>query len=148
MSKGNEVDATNPVVQLCARGMEAEGRGNGGEAAALFLEAWHAARDDYEACVAAHYVARHQPDPAETLRWNQVALDRAALVGDDRVAGFLSSLHLNLGQSFAAMGNLPRAGEHFRAARTNLPAVPEGPYRNLVTRGVDAALERLPESER
>ncbi|RGC68468.1 hypothetical protein C5N14_13190 [Micromonospora sp. MW-13] len=33
--------------------------------------------DDYDACVAAHYLARQQDDPEEILRWNQEALRHA-----------------------------------------------------------------------
>ena len=65
------VDPANPVVQLCAAGMAIEGDPLG--ARALFAEAWALQSDDYEACIAAHYVARHQATAEETLRWNALA---------------------------------------------------------------------------
>ena len=71
------MDADNAVVKLCAAGMEAEGEGRFDEAKALFWQAWGISQDDFEACIAAHYVARHQDRPEDTLRWNQEALRRA-----------------------------------------------------------------------
>ncbi len=85
------MDADNHVVRLCVWGMEAEGRGENAAARGLFWQAWEGARDDDEACIAAHYVARHQETPGETLRWNQECLDRADRVGDERVSGFYAS---------------------------------------------------------
>ncbi|MEE1756523.1 tetratricopeptide repeat protein [Streptomyces sp. SP18CS02] len=118
----------NPVVRLCARGMRAEADGRADDAHALFRQAWEAAGDDYEACVAAHYLARHQPTPEETLRWNQECLDRADRVGDDRVKGFYPSLHLNLGRAHRDLGRPDRAREHFARAAALVDALPPGPY--------------------
>ncbi|MCX5300343.1 hypothetical protein OG898_28335 [Streptomyces sp. NBC_00193] len=67
---------TNPediVVQLCVQGMQAEARGPDVRARDLFLQTWEAAEDDYDACLAAHYLARHQPTPQETLHWTRNA---------------------------------------------------------------------------
>ncbi len=136
------IDPTNPVVVLCARGMEAEGRLEPEVARALFLEAWEQARDDYEASIAAHYVARHQSDPAEARRWNQVALDRALADGTERIGGFLPSLHLSLGHSLEQAGDLALAREQFALGAGRLDLVPEGPYRDLIGRGLAAARER------
>ncbi|MGW0983925.1 hypothetical protein ACWD33_24265 [Streptomyces xiamenensis] len=52
------MDPENPVVRLCARGMA----NDDGE---LFLRAWEVASDDYERCVAAHYVARTRATAGE-----------------------------------------------------------------------------------
>ncbi len=50
----------NPVIKLCAEGTRAEFEGRIEDARTLYMQAWEASKDDYEACVAAHYVARHQ----------------------------------------------------------------------------------------
>ena len=60
------IDPTNPVVALCSEGMAAEG--TPAEALRLFERAWAARRDDYDAAIAAHFVARHQASPEDTLR--------------------------------------------------------------------------------
>jgi hypothetical protein len=54
------VDADDPVVRLCAQGMQAEVDGRDGDARALFRQAWEVATDDYGKCIAAHYLARQQ----------------------------------------------------------------------------------------
>ena len=64
------MDPNNPVVKLCVQGMVCEGQGLFDEASRLFLSAWEQCGNDFERCIAAHYVARHQKDPLETLRWN------------------------------------------------------------------------------
>jgi hypothetical protein len=46
--------------------MECEGRGRFEDAAQLFLSAWNESTDDFERCIAAHYVARHQKNPVDT----------------------------------------------------------------------------------
>ncbi|MFI0785470.1 hypothetical protein ACH4Q6_07735 [Streptomyces lydicus] len=86
------VDPELPVVRLCVEGMQAEAEGRAEAALELFQRAWDTATDDYEACIAAHYLARHQKSPEDTLRWNQECLDRADRVGDERVRGFYPSL--------------------------------------------------------
>lgn len=62
------MEPDNVVVKLCVLGMQAEGEGDAERAGRLFGEAWEAAQDDYEACIAAHYVARHQATAEDTLR--------------------------------------------------------------------------------
>jgi hypothetical protein len=62
------IDPTNPVVALCAEGMAREGEP--AVAKRLFEEARSSRTDDFEAAIAAHYLARHQPTPADTLHWN------------------------------------------------------------------------------
>jgi tetratricopeptide (TPR) repeat protein len=106
----------NPVVKLCIAGTQAEFAGDIAAARALYWQAWEAAQDDYEACVAAHYVARHQPDPAEALHWNQVALERADATADERVRPFYPSLYLNMGQSYEKLDNQAEAKRYYDLA--------------------------------
>lgn len=65
-------DPDNPVMQLCAAGMQVDGEPD--KARPLFEQAWNARRDDFDASVAAHFLARHQPTPAATREWNERAL--------------------------------------------------------------------------
>ena len=80
------MDTDNPVVRRCVAGIEAEVTGPPGAAGALYEQAWATATDDYEACIAAHYLARHTGSVAEELAWNEIALDRALAVPDDRTS--------------------------------------------------------------
>ena len=106
----------NPVVKLCIQGTQAELQRDIDTARSLYQEAWEAVQDDYDACIAAHYVARHQDDPKERLHWNQVALDKAMAIADDRVKEFYPSLFLNMGQSYELLGNLDEAKRYYHLA--------------------------------
>ncbi|MEU9606585.1 hypothetical protein [Streptomyces sp. NPDC048057] len=130
------MDPQHPVVALCAEGMRAEAAGAAEQAHDLFRRAWETAEaadpvDDHAACIAAHYLARHQPTPRDALHWNLVCLERADRVGDERVSGFYPSLHLNLGAAYRELDEPDRAREHFaRAAERldDLPCACRGPY--------------------
>jgi len=137
------IDPDNPVVRLCADGMSAEAQEHAEEAKALYEQAWEIAADDYERCIAAHYLARHQDGPEQTLRWNEVCLRYADLVGDERVTGFYPSLYLNIAHSHEQLGDRQRAEECYHAAEAHLSALPEGPYGDMVRDGVARGLERL-----
>lgn len=110
------IDPQNPVVKLCIAGAQAEFHGDQDKACDLYRQAWQAAGDDYEACIAAHYVARCQVEPEQKLFWNQVALERAQAVGDERVEDFYPSLYLNMGQSYELLGDLPAARRYYALA--------------------------------
>jgi tetratricopeptide (TPR) repeat protein len=108
--------------------MQAEAEGRTDDARGLFHQAWEAATDDYEACVAAHYLARHQPTPKETLHWNQECLNRADLVADDRVRAFYPSLHVNMAKAYRDLGEPDQAHEHFTFAAGHIHELPQGQY--------------------
>jgi tetratricopeptide (TPR) repeat protein len=110
------IDITNPAVQLCTEGARAEFEHRIEDARTLYQQAWDARTDDYEACIAAHYVARFQETPQDTLHWNQTALDHANAVKDDRVREFYPSLYLNMGSSYEALGDHIRAAEFYDLA--------------------------------
>ena len=110
------MDLTNPVIKLCIAGTQAEFQGQLSEARVLYQQAWEAAQDDYESCIAAHYVAQHQNDPRERLYWNQIALDRANAVQDPRVDEFYPSLYLNMGHSFELLGKSAEAQHYYALA--------------------------------
>lgn len=109
------MNVENKVVALCVAGTRAELAGRIADACALYQQAWGAARNDYEACIAAHYRARHQ-QPEEALRWNQEALRRAEAVGDARITPFLGSLYVNLGHSYELLGHKAEAERFYRLA--------------------------------
>ena len=110
------MDINNHVIQLCIAGTQAEFKGQLEQARSLYQQAWEATQDDYEACIAAHYVARFQEDPANRLHWNQVALDRALEVADGRVQEFYPSLYLNMGQSYELLGDQDEARQYYDLA--------------------------------
>jgi tetratricopeptide (TPR) repeat protein len=138
------MDPNNPVVKLCAKGIEIEMQGRRDEARSLYLQAWELRQDDVDACVAAHYVARHQESPAETLRWNEVALTHAIRASTEAIRSFFPSLYLNLGKSYEDLGNSSRARELYEQGQRWLDEVPSGGYGDIVREGLRNALERVP----
>ncbi len=110
------MDVYCPVIRLCVEGTRAEFEGRADDARTLYLRAWEAARDDYEACVAAHYVARCQESPQDMLYWNQEALSRADAVGDERMNGLYASLYVNMGRSHELLGHMAEARRYYRLA--------------------------------
>src|SRR5690606_4492051 len=83
---------------------------------------------DFEACVAAHYVARHQPTLELTLHWNAEALRRADAAGRDRVRELYPSLYLNLAHSLEHLGRMADAREHYDNAARSLAELPATGY--------------------
>lgn len=134
------MDPNNPTVQLCVQGMRAEAMGRDSEARELYERAWSVATDDYDACVAAHYVARHQPTPERTLHWNAECLRLADAVGDDRVRGFYPSLHLSIAHSYLELGRQEPARHHLQQAAERIDDAPDGPYAESLRFGIAEAL--------
>jgi tetratricopeptide (TPR) repeat protein len=137
------MDSNNPVVKLCAKGMEREGRGDFDAAAQLFMEAWQKATDDFEHCIAAHYVARHQKNPLETLMWNQRSLNHADAVRDDRVREFYPSLYLNMGKAHEDLGQREDAKRFYELAANAVSVLGEGRYGDIVRDAVSRGLQRV-----
>ena len=136
------MDPDNPVVKLCAAGMVAEGEGRGADAKALFEQAWEGSRDDFEACIAAHYVARHQATPEAAFEWNERALRRAEAIGADRAHDFFPSLYLNYAHSLEQVGRTAEACEHYARAALRVEQLPDSPYKQFVRSGIVAGQAR------
>lgn len=135
-------DLDNPVVQLCAAGMQADGEP--AKALQLFEQAWAARRDDFDASVAAHFVARHQATPHATLEWNERALAHAEALTDNRAAALLPSLCLNLAESYRLEARLQEAealAQRGLQALTQLPT--DDGYAQFVQNGLDRLLQRI-----
>ena len=133
----------NPVVKLCVQGMEYESKGNFEEATRLFLSAWSQSTDDFERCIAAHYVARHQKSPDEALTWNQRSLEYARAVGGGKVSGFFPSLYLNLGKSYEDLGKRDDTRRFYAMTEEVLSSLPDNPYGRMIRDAVERALERV-----
>lgn len=139
------MDLDSPIIQLCAQGVEAEAALRHDEARTYFDQAWRASTNHVEACIAAHYIARHEADTARSLFWNQVALARADKVrgaGDPQVRTFYASLHLSLGMAHEKLGQLAIARHHYERAAAGLDDIIDGEHRVLVEYGVSRGLQR------
>ena len=72
-----EFNPSNNVVKLCLQGMGMEEKGKLEEASKLFLQAWNEATYDFEKFISAHYVAQHQKNVSDKLKWLEMALQFA-----------------------------------------------------------------------
>ncbi|MBI5494856.1 MAG: hypothetical protein HY904_07485 [Deltaproteobacteria bacterium] len=108
-------------LELVQQGVDAEFARNIPQAREFYSAAWQAAEDDFQACVAAHYVAHLSSSPVDKHRWNLEALARAERVRDGRVQGFYPSLFVNLGRSYELLGDHQNAAVYYaRAAALGL----------------------------
>ncbi|HJQ22101.1 MAG TPA: hypothetical protein VJ867_17285 [Gemmatimonadaceae bacterium] len=135
------IDGESAVVRLCAAGMAVDG--DPAAAGALFKQAWEARRDDYEASIAAHFLARHQPTPSDTLHWNRIAAEHAEAVLDDRAKPLLASLYLNLGDSYLSLGYVAEAAVAAARGTAALQFLPPDGYRESVSRGLQRLHSRI-----
>lgn len=129
------------VVDLCAAGMAIEGDADA--ARELFEQAWAARQDDYDASIAAHFLARHQPTAEARVHWNAVAAHRAELVTDGRTDHFKASLYLNLADALLAAGDHAGAHDAITTASVRVRELPEDGYRTFVERGIAGVQLRL-----
>ena len=110
-----------------------------------FERAWAEHVDDFDACIAAHYLARVQPDARSALDWNERALAHARRADPDLVRGFMPSLHLNVGKAYEDNGDRDRAAASYRDAAACLDALDDDGYGAMVRRGVAAGIQRAQE---
>ncbi len=107
---------TPSTLPLTLAGIQAEFERRDDDARQLYAQAWDAATDDYERCVAAHYVGHLEADPAAALRWHLAALDHARQADAELVADFLPSLYVNLGRAYELTGAVALAEHYYQLA--------------------------------
>jgi tetratricopeptide (TPR) repeat protein len=124
-----DFNPNNHVVQLCMQGMDRQAKGNPEEASRLFLQAWSEAANDFERFIAAHFVARHQPNPADKLQWFQTALQFALKVNDERVAAAFPYLYANIADCQEDLGDHANAkANHDLAIASDHEPSDRGPF--------------------
>jgi tetratricopeptide (TPR) repeat protein len=138
-----QFDAKNPVVKLCAKGMEQEGSGNPAEAKRLFMQAWEQAASDLEKFTAAHYVARHQPSILQKLQWDETALRHALALKDENMKGALPSLYLNIAKCYEDLGEKDKARIHYEQALSYSVFLANDGYGSMIRSGIQKGLDRI-----
>ena len=112
------MDLNRPAIALCAEGTELEFKKRLAEARQRYAEAWECAVDDYEKCIAAHYVG-HLAETAESqLFWHTTALAHANKAEAAQVASFMPSLYVNLGLAYEQTGDAKQAKHFYDLAAT------------------------------
>lgn len=138
------VDAENKIVKLCAEGIAAEMEGDVLTAMKCYNAAWNENTNDYEACIAAHYMARLQDGVEEMLHWNKLALQYADNAAYEDVAMFYPSLYLNIGKSYEDMGESVKALEYYYLGAGKAEILPADRL-GVITR--DALMQRIQDIE-
>lgn len=118
-----EFNPTHPIVKQCLQGMALEAAGEQEKAAGVFVEAYEAARSDFEKYITAYYVARHQDNVNDTLHWLQTCLRYALKVNDNSVTPALSELYNRIADCYEEIGDMVNAANN----RTLAQAVEQEP---------------------
>lgn len=136
-------DPQNPINQFCAQGMLLEGEAKPDEAAKLFMKAWNEATDIAEKFIAAHYVARHQDNVADKLKWNETALTLALELDNPEINGVFPSLYLNVAKCYEDLRDFDKAIENYQSALQCVKFLPEDGYGNMIRSGIKSGMERV-----
>ncbi len=137
---------------VAAVGQAQQGMPGGREA---LLEQWSATSGDEhgQRCVLAHYLADGEPELADEVAWDEVALREHALLADDALAAIgipsagamAPSLHLNLGDGYRRQGRVVEARVQLEAGLAAVDTLGDDGYGALVRGGLDRLAERLAE---
>ncbi|MCW3077635.1 MAG: arr, rifampin ADP-ribosylating transferase [Bacteroidetes bacterium] len=111
-----EFNANNAVIRLCLQAMEVEGKGNPEEAGTIFLQAWNEATNNFEKFTAAYYVARHQKNCRDKLKWFETALQFALKINNISVKGAFPSLYLNIAKCYEELRDFDNAKKNHELA--------------------------------
>lgn len=124
-----EFNPSNNIVKLCIQGMNMEEKNNPEEASKLFLQAWNEATNDFEKFFAAYYVARHQKNIPDKLKWLETSLRFALKINDDAVTGAYPSLYLNIAKCYEDLGDPDNSKKNYELANSfkNNPS-DKGPF--------------------
>ncbi len=111
-----EFNPNNNVVKRCLQGMGMEENGKPEAASELFLQAWDEATNDFEKFIAAHYVARHQKNVSDKLKWLETSLDCALKINDDTVKSAFPALYLNIAKCYEDLSDPDQANKNYKLA--------------------------------
>ncbi|MEO6302945.1 MAG: NAD(+)--rifampin ADP-ribosyltransferase [Bacteroidia bacterium] len=111
-----EFNPNNNIVKLCLQGMGMEEKDKPEEASKLFLQAWNESTNDFEKFIAAHYVARHQKNVSDKLKWLKTVLQHALKINNDTVTSAFPSLYFNIAKCFEDLGDVENAKKNYELA--------------------------------
>ena len=113
-----EFNPNNHVIRLCMEAMGMEEKGRPTEASELFLQAWNETTNDFEKFIAAYYVARHQENPSDKLKWLETTLQFALKINDDIVKSAFPSLYLNIAKCHEELGDPDNAKKNYELSNS------------------------------
>jgi hypothetical protein len=112
-----EFNPNNPIIKLCIQAMGLEEEGNVEEASKLFLQAWNEATNDFEKFIAAYYVARHQRNISDKLKWLETDLQLALKINDPSVNGALPGLYSSIAKCYDGLNDHDNAKKNYELAK-------------------------------
>jgi len=113
-----EFDPRNHVIKLCVQGMGLEEKGEPEEASIIFLQAWKETTNDFEKFTAAYFVARHQKNVAEKLKWLETSLQFALKINDISVEAAFPTLYSNIAKCYEELKDVDRAQQNCELANS------------------------------
>jgi rifampin ADP-ribosylating transferase len=113
-----EFNPHNPIIQLCVQGMDMETKNKPEEASKLFLQAWNQATNDFEKFTAAYFVARHQSNVHDHLKWLQTCLQLALTINDVAVKDAFPALYSNIAKCYEDLGDTVNAKKNLELANS------------------------------
>lgn len=124
-----EFNPDNPIVKLCLQGMEMEMKNNPEKALELFLMAWSQSVNDFEKYLTAYYVARHQKNIRDKLKWLETTLQFGLKINDDSVKSAFPSLYLSVAKCYEELNESENAKRNNELAKAfaNKPS-DNGPF--------------------
>ena len=137
----------------------AVGRAQQGDAGGrdALLAHWGAtsSRDHARRCVVAHYLADLEPEPADEVAWDEIALaefghladDALAAIGIPSVGAMAPSLHLNLADGYLRLGRVDDARSSLERGRAAAGTLTDDGYGGMIRRGLDGVADRLAAAE-
>jgi len=111
-----EFNPNNHVIKLCIEGMGMEEIGKPDEAGKLFVQAWNEATNDFEKFTAAYYVARHQENTPDKLKWLETSLQFALKINNDAVTSAFPSLYSNIAKCYEDLNDHANAKKNYESA--------------------------------
>ena len=127
----------------------------GGRDALLALWGATTGEDHARRCVLAHYLADLEPEPADEVAWDEVALAEfghladgdLAVIGIPSVEAMAPSLHLNLADGYLRLGRVDDARHSLERGRAAAGALADDGYGAMIRRGLDGVADRLAAAE-
>jgi tetratricopeptide (TPR) repeat protein len=99
--------------------MEMEGEHKPEEASRLFLQAWNEATNDFEKYMAAYFVAWHQENVPDKLKWLETALRFALTVNNDAVTAAFPGLYSKIAECYEDLGDADNAKKNLELANSS-----------------------------
>jgi hypothetical protein len=145
----------DPVMARIGAALALGQQGRRAESREAFSGIWSelgADSDPLHRLTLAHHMADVQDDAGEELAWDLRALAAAEEVTDERaaaagasgpVAAFYPSLHLNLGEDYRKLGDLPAARSHLDLGSRAAATLGDDAYGSMIKAGLAGLADRL-----